>query len=614
MKLIFKTKHDSISGLICTEELPRLSIITGLNGSGKTHLLGALANGSVIIDGINKNQIKYFDYASFFKSDEQKVNSSNVYSAANSLFSRYTQSGGNRDYLKRTFQQRIELISTEVIGSLLIVDALAKFNRSPLKLESIDEVSNIQLEQVKQKYKDFLSENPGYAAVDRVAQRANKSVLLLTLQDFTEHHIVSFEDGSLLQARWSSAFLDYRLKQIRNASRFGLNQKINASLPHFSDEEFIHKYGKPPWEKMNERLAKLNNFPYRVNNPLDIYEERQTNQFIVNLIKNDSSGLKLQFSKLSSGEKILLSLAASDFTGEVSGAFPKLLLLDEIDGSLHPSQTETMFDFMNSVFCGEFQANVVLATHNPSTVALAPKKSVFVLESHEHKLLRKINKQAALDILTEGFISITNTASNRHLDFYISNSQAPILFVEGPTDKKILETAWIKLKHSELMPFTIQDAFDCYFLKNIFRRGDIFNNYPNQLFIGLFDFDTAVDCWKELRDKGKSNIEIEGTTIKWKNRRGYCLLLPVPEFRSEYANLDYPISYLSIELLFADQYVSEYCKKEAAAGGVELFKFRDKNKTKFATQIVPNLEKEAFSEFSKLFEIICEIVSEHESK
>ena len=85
----------------------------------------------------------------------------------------------------------------------------------------------------------------------------------------------------------------------------------------------------------------------------------------------------------------------------------------------------------------------------------------------------------------------------------LKDETKPILFVEGPTDKTILETAWKKLRGSTRMPCKIQQAFDRFFIGNEFRREDIFKNNKNNIFIGMFDFDEAFENWNRLK-KGKT--------------------------------------------------------------------------------------------------------------
>ena len=85
MKLKYNLPHNTISKSINIDikpylnklVFPDLSIITGINGSGKTHLLQAIVSDSIRIEsnGIeNYGPRKYFPYSSFFLRDQANKN------------------------------------------------------------------------------------------------------------------------------------------------------------------------------------------------------------------------------------------------------------------------------------------------------------------------------------------------------------------------------------------------------------------------------------------------------------------------------------------------------------------------------------------------------------
>lgn len=63
---LFITTFDSI-------ELNPLTILTGLNGSGKSHLLQSILNGSSTIDEYKPGDIRYFDYRNFNAENEKST-------------------------------------------------------------------------------------------------------------------------------------------------------------------------------------------------------------------------------------------------------------------------------------------------------------------------------------------------------------------------------------------------------------------------------------------------------------------------------------------------------------------------------------------------------------
>ena len=195
------------------------------------------------------------------------------------------------------------------------------------------------------------------------------------------------------------------------------------------------------------------------------------------------------------------------------------------------------------------------------------------------------------------------------------NKNAAILFVEGKTDKKIIETAWNKLNKDQSMPFVVVDAFDRFFIGNMFARGEIFKNYESRVFIGMLDFDDGYDNWRRLKEGSNNYTEIigrnkkDGLIVKHGEEKGYVFLLPVPDIRKEYADTAFSKSYLSIELLFGDNLLSNFITKVGVAGGGNIFRIKDKKKTDFADG-VGNYSEKDFENFKQIFSMIDEILKE----
>ncbi|MCK5039618.1 MAG: AAA family ATPase [Candidatus Aenigmarchaeota archaeon] len=191
----------------------------------------------------------------------------------------------------------------------------------------------------------------------------------------------------------------------------------------------------------------------------------------------------------------------------------------------------------------------------------------------------------------------------------------PILFVEGKTDKIILEKAWKKLNPSKDLPFKIVEAFDRYFLGNTFARGDIFRNYPSKKFIGMLDFDDGYDNWVGLKNGKRGNSQYnetendkkKGLTIKHVKENGYVFLLPVPDSRKKYADATYGKSYLTIELLFSDNLLKDYTKEITLAGGGKVKKIKDSKKESFS-KIVKDFKKNEFDNFKAIFDLIENLI------
>lgn len=131
---------------------------------------------------------------------------------------------------------------------------------------------------------------------------------------------------------------------------------------------------------------------------------------------------------LSSGEKVLLQFAISSFEYDehfMSVIRPKILLLDEMDASLHP---EMVSRWLGAVEHGLVEAqgmHCIITTHSPTTVALAPESSLFEMKDGRSGL-SKISKQDALNRLTFGVPTLSINYTGRRQVFAESDTDAAI--------------------------------------------------------------------------------------------------------------------------------------------------------------------------------------------
>ena len=123
------------------------------------------------------------------------------------------------------------------------------------------------------------------------------------------------------------------------------------------------------------------------------------------LVHTEKKNLEIDFNALSSGERVLMALVASTYKSSTDGHFPGLLLLDEVDTSLHPSMVQNLLDVINDTFLLR-EVRVILVTHSPTTIALVPDDSIFVMTKTGENRIIKSSKNDALQILTEGFATL----------------------------------------------------------------------------------------------------------------------------------------------------------------------------------------------------------------
>ena len=112
------------------------------------------------------------------------------------------------------------------------------------------------------------------------------------------------------------------------------------------------------------------------------------------------------FENLSSGEKMLLALTLFLYQSKINRNFPKLLLLDEIDVTLHPSMCKKVIKVLKEIFV-ENGIKIILATHNPSLVSACDSvdDGIFV-KTHDGIESKEISN--AINILSDGLVTLND--------------------------------------------------------------------------------------------------------------------------------------------------------------------------------------------------------------
>jgi len=205
-----------------------------------------------------------------------------------------------------------------------------------------------------------------------------------------------------------------------------LFQDGDSKEPGLSPEQFVHKYGRPPWEVLNETLARLG-----VSAAIQAPPGTEVEPFTPRM--QSPNGDPYQASDLSSGEKVILNLALCGYQAAHSGGEtlrPKLVLLDEVDAPLHPQMTKIYLDVISDVLVQTFGMSVIATTHSPSTVAMFPSDEIFVMERGVAGP-RSTTKDAALASLTAGVPTLSISTDGRRQ-----------VFVESPADVENYEALY----------------------------------------------------------------------------------------------------------------------------------------------------------------------------
>ena len=197
----------------------------------------------------------------------------------------------------------------------------------------------------------------------------------------------------------------------------------------------------------------------------------------------------------------------------------------------------------------------------------------------------------------------------------------PFLIVEGKTDKWIIEKSWSKLFPDIDIPFEIypsglyinideSEGNADQVQRTIELISPMIDN--DKIIIGLFDNDReGNEKFKGLNQKVFENYRENNIVRKHKTKNIHGLLLPVPDNREIYVGNKVTQRFLEIEHYFPDQILQKNkLKGEKVVPDSQIFTIKSNYKTRFAREIVDNIDPSEFDNFRLLFERINEIIEQ----
>lgn len=618
MRIRYDSEYLSITPFASIDLTP-FTVLTGLNGAGKTHLLQAIKNGHVRIEGITPDRIILFDHSQFVLDNEFMVNTRTLQEERKEIYDAIREQLANRNF--------IALIReiVEVLGAIAYKKGVGFYD---LTAEDLQEEGMAEFFAAYQQYTGQVREvmhllaegnlaTIGRPALNRLCREVKKPLELLSREELDQWYTPHAYKNDFLIHQLGKVFSDYWEKWELNLYRRFRNEKFQEAHFTYSEEEFIQEFGEKPWLVVNRIIARFGSLQYQVNNPEGL---ERGHDYKVKLVSTRDEKVAVDFGQLSSGERTLMALVSGMYKAIVDRQFPQVLLLDEIDAFLHPGMAKNMLDVLAGEFVQNKSMNVILTTHSPSTVAQAPESSVFIMHKGGANRIVTTSKKGALNLLTEGFAALTTSESHLKVSYNVNKASDCILFTEGITEKIILEAAWYNLESRELS-FDILDCFDAGFLGNLFARGGLFANYPHKTFVALFDFDEeGYMAWNGL--PGYELIEDDprkGLLKKHATHPAYALLLPVPEgaVQAQVVQGGHEMygynPQLSMELLFYGvPALSNRFVREPMAGGGILIRFQG-DKTSFASEVATRLGPDDFEPLRPLFEAVKDIFSGEEA-
>jgi energy-coupling factor transporter ATP-binding protein EcfA2 len=392
-------KQDELADV----DLPDFAVITGANGSGKTHLLELLS------------------FASFGPERNQPIMRTGPV--------RFVGSG---ELLGLTGPQAGRMIGQVPDGGHQLQRGLAELaDRLYAELD----------ETAEEPASALLRHEVATAAVadGLITAESMRQLAARTSRPFWELPPTALVSFAPLSGARANPFADSLVQIFRNWIQAhvvndlqSLRQARGEHGYSRSTEEMEALVGPPPWDVFNRTLD-LVGLPFQVESPSDLLDPQSASAELVHT-SPEMPISRLRMEDLSSGERTLLGLALVlvNLTAVgVTARVPAMVALDEPDATLHPSMVDRLLRMLRTVFFEEFGVRVVLATHSPSTVALAPPESVMLMSRSSVSRLRRVDTDAALAALTVGIPTLSVRSEHRRQ-----------VFVEATFDERVYTTLW----------------------------------------------------------------------------------------------------------------------------------------------------------------------------
>ena len=412
-------KFDGIYKSLKTFEwnnIPNLAVLTGLNGTGKSQLLQVI---SQAYQNLSSNQTQK---RNVYEGVGYKLTFTDVDIVKNGLL-QWQSSGGHFHFENNKFGFQDLKKICEFLFNFIDENKIDQSVR-----QEQGNLNDIQQKIHQGSYTDphpafrrlfHILQSKGRRIIEQIVNDSGKEKKLLLPADIMFYlplDILTEDTDLISQDNLDMIFYNYLYKVV--------------SFEHRSNCSSISV--EAPWEILN-KVIKAAGIPYEImipeknhiqsifDNPLN---ELNPYQFSARLI-DPRDGTDIGLNNLSSGEKVIMSLAMLLYYFEHRGFKKSVLILDEIDAHLHPSMTKQFFDVINNVVIKEYGSRVIMATHSPSTVALAPSESLYVIKKEQDKTtISNVHKEEALNILTFGVPSLSINYENRKQVFVESQYDA----------------------------------------------------------------------------------------------------------------------------------------------------------------------------------------------
>jgi len=395
--------------------------------------------------------------------------------------------------------------------------------------------------------------NVSWRSINRLVELINKNYTGEKVFNLTQDEIESILPSDFIWRNENDIIAQIgNLFYIACCDRVTKQIRCSTSTEIFDNSAWLKN---APWTVLNELFEKLN-FKYRFKDDYIF----TTPYMEENPKLRDNTEIR-SLVDLSDGEKAILKLALISLDEEISKDI-KLVLFDEYDAPLNPSLTESFYHVIEKFYIKK-GIQVILTTHSPATISLAPDYAQFYevfpqinaspkivrVEQFEYSELRTANKQ---------FYEKIKNQNERIAELEkLTHASERMLFVEDKYDQ-IYKIAYLKVKgihnitvenfeekFSENCDFTIHGNFSCGGLYSRLISSNTTND-QNCVIICLFDFDSEgyrkfedLEKKKENQDKLfpiKDGSVRNGLSLKHYKSNRYALMIPIPERLDDYVS------------------------------------------------------------------------------
>lgn len=546
MKIDLKTPYKSLQPFM-SEDLGDLIIITGKNGSGKSQLLDILDPKKLHSVRGQKPLISVYPSYNRIQSEgiiKMKSKSINFEEWKNIL---NTQISVLNNYKSTSFFKFIKFIEENSLSKKIGFqkDLLSDTNEykdilAQLYFEATNSThSSSSIRRVHEDHVFGHYYNADtlrlYGFIKEICRNTGKKEEEITDSDFytTPLNENLIDKTDLFLSEIETIFFNYaRRRDLNNRSYFDKIQygDKNNSIP---DDEFIKEF-TPPWILINNIFFEHKlDFIFKGVDKRDFTTDIEMSFYL----SKKSSGKLIPFEDLSSGEKVIIGIILKLFISEYYGkemTFPELIILDEPDAHLHPEMSKLLLDVLEITFVKKMGIKIIMTTHSPSTIALAPEDCIYELKNGNESGLKKINKDEALQILTS-FIPTLSIDYKNHKQ----------VFLESPTDVEYFQNLHNRHKQKS------SSQNNLYFISNSYGKGNCsqvykivreIRNSGNKTSYGIVDWD--------LKNKPEKNIHVHGFEERYSVENFIldplyiiCLLMDMKNAHNICQSLDLEITY-----------------------------------------------------------------------